>query len=1160
MRPPILVQVVALFLLAVPSLGAGMSPAPSDTRAQRLLDQRAVEAVYWNHRLWPEANPSPKPPLEQVLPDEKILERVEDAARKSVALGVLWRRPLTSQQLQEEMDRIASGTKDPAMLRELFAALANDPGRIAAALAAPALADRLARSWYAMDGSFHLGTRRRAEDDAARVMSVEGLRKTTGVYHEVEYVLRRDSRPVPDTAPDMPVQVAPQDWKQLLATLAAGFDPAPGPDALTSGRLGALREETDSYTLSGVLSRSSDRIRVATVTWPKRPFEDWWKETRSQFPADPPDISGRFILPAVAADCVNDTWRPMRTEFPYGRSGHSAVWTGSEMILWGGNSQVGLLKTGYRYQPAIDAFTPIRADDTTPAPRSGQVAVWTGTEMVVWGGVVTPQGAPSNTGGRYDPATDTWRPTRADATTLTVRSGFSAVWTGTELFIWGGVGPSGYLQTGGLYNPVSDTWRPTGAGAGVPEARSGPTAVWSGSEVIVWGGAKQGLTGALHQSVETGGRYDPSTNLWSPIAGGGPRYGHTAVWTGSAMIVWGGGLYHTLNINPGQEELILLNTGASYVPATNTWQPTRADATTPAARQGHTAVWTGTRMIVWGGFISSGNSGGVYNPSNDTWTPTRVDATTPSPRRAHSAIWSGTEMIVWGGNFGTESTITATGGRYDPVTDTWVPTHYEPAVPGASGSPDAPAVWTGAEMVFIGRYPLGRYDPAFDRWSPVALNPPTTTTSGPLVWSGTEVLEYGVSYPGARYNPTTDSWSVMTTNGAPPPRGYATAVWSGHEMIVWGGQSQVFPQFPITGGRYNPSTDTWTPTRADATTPSGRWLHTAVWTGREMVVWGGQSPDSPYQLNTGGRYDPLADTWAPTSVTVGTPAGREDPSAVWSGTEMIVWGGILGGGGGTRTNTGGAYAPQTDHWRPIAVDAATPSARYQHAAQWTGHEMIVWGGDNNSALNTGGRYDPVADAWSPTRDDVTTPIARVNPANVWTGKELLVWGGANNGISGLNTGGGYCACLGPTLTWFRDADGDGHGNAGQSLVSCVPQTGYVTDGTDCDDGNGGAWAAPGEATDLRFTSATDLTWNAPAAPGATALVYDLLRSSDPSDFMAAATCMASGVVGTGAVDPEVPPPGTAYDYLVRAANACPSGEGSLGSRSDGTPRVGRACP
>jgi hypothetical protein len=363
-------------------------------------------------------------------------------------------------------------------------------------------------------------------------------------------------------------------------------------------------------------------------------------------------------------------------------------------------------------------------------------------------------------------------------------------------------------------------------------------------------------------------------------------------------------------------------------------------------------------------------------------------------------------------------------------------------------------------MVFIGRYPLGRYDPAFDRWSPVALNPPTTTTSGPLVWSGTEVLEYGVSYPGARYNPTTDSWSVMTTNGAPPPRGYATAVWSGHEMIVWGGQSQVFPQFPITGGRYNPSTDTWTPTRADATTPSGRWLHTAVWTGREMVVWGGQSPDSPYQLNTGGRYDPLADTWAPTSVTVGTPAGREDPSAVWSGTEMIVWGGILGGGGGTRTNTGG----------------------------------------------------------------------------------------------------GYCACLGPTLTWFRDADGDGHGNAGQSLVSCVPQTGYVTDGTDCDDGNGGAWAAPGEATDLRFTSATDLTWNAPAAPGATALVYDLLRSSDPSDFMAAATCVASGVVGTGAVDPEVPPPGTAYDYLVRAANACPSGEGSLGSRSDGTPRVGRACP
>jgi N-acetylneuraminic acid mutarotase len=1161
MRPSIF-QIVGLSLLAVLARDTGATAATGDARSQRLLDQRAVEAVYWNHRLWPEANPTPKPPLEQILPDARILERLEDTARKSAALGILWRRPLTAEQLQEELNRIASGTKDPAMLRELFAALGNDPARIAATLAAPSLADRLVRSWYAMDGSFHAGTRRRAGDDAARVTSVGSLRKTGGVYREIEYVLDRDAQAGREDVSGSVVPVAAQDWTHLLATLASGFDPVTGTDALAPGSLGVLREDAEGFTLSGVLSRGSERIRIATVTWPKRSFDDWWKETRSRFAADPPAVSGHFNLPALAPECVNDTWRSLRTEFPYGRSGHSAVWTGSEMIVWGGRSRIGLLKTGYRYQPATDTFTPIRADDTAPSPRYGHAAVWTGTSLIVWGGSVTLNDTPSNTGGLYDPAADAWRPTRADATAVSTRSGFAAAWTGSELFIWGGL-TSSYLQTGGLYNPASDTWRPTGIGAGVPEARSGASAVWTGSEVIVWGGFKQGFNSGLHQSVETGGRYNPTTNLWVPIAGGGPRNNHTAVWTGGSMIVWGGGLYQTITIFPPQERLNILNTGAIYVPASNTWQPTRADTTTPAARQGHTSVWTGTTMIVWGGFT---NSGGIYNPSTDTWTATRLDVTTPSARRAHTAVWSGSEMLVWGGNFGTDNTNTATGGRYDPVSDTWVPTHYEPIVPGSSGSPDAPAVWTGSEMVLIGPDPLGRYDPATDQWSSMAVNPPGTVRSGLCVWSGTEVLEYGLQSPGARYNPTTDSWTLMTTNGAPAAQEAATAVWSGREMIVWGGYTQADccsnPQFVSTGGRYDPGADSWTPTRADGTAPQGRYLHTAVWTGSEMIVWGGQNPNIfPFQINTGGRYHPLTDTWAPTSVTAATPAGRESHSAVWSGSEMIVWGGILGGGGGLRTNSGGAYSPATDQWRPIAIDAATPSARTQHAAQWTGHDMIIWGGNpNNSALSSGGRYDPVADAWTSTRDDATTPIARADFANVWTGRELLAWGGSTPLGTSANTGGGYCACLGPTMTWYRDADGDGHGSASQSLVSCVPQAGYVNDGTDCDDANGTAWGTPGEATDLMFTTAVNLAWNPPAVPGGTAPAYDLLRSSNPSDFVAAATCAASGGTGTGAIDPDVPPPGTAWNYLVRASNGCPSGEGNLGTRSDGTPRVGRACP
>ena len=62
---------------------------------------------------------------------------------------------------------------------------------------------------------------------------------------------------------------------------------------------------------------------------------------------------------------------------------------------------------------------------------------------------------------------------------------------------------------------------------------------------------------------------------------------HTAVWTGTRMIVWGG---EGRNDNFGDH---LLNTGALYNPMTNAWSTT-STAGAPTARYGHTAVWTGS--------------------------------------------------------------------------------------------------------------------------------------------------------------------------------------------------------------------------------------------------------------------------------------------------------------------------------------------------------------------------------------------------------------------------------------------------------------------------------------------------------------------------------------------------------------------------------------
>src|SRR5207248_10475035 len=116
------------------------------TFAERAAYQRAIEEVYWRHRIWPRGGgerPDPKPSLNAVMSRAQLEKKVADYLRKSQALEDYWQRPITTDQLQVEMERMASDTKQPEVLRELFEALGNDPFVIAECLAKPLLAERL---------------------------------------------------------------------------------------------------------------------------------------------------------------------------------------------------------------------------------------------------------------------------------------------------------------------------------------------------------------------------------------------------------------------------------------------------------------------------------------------------------------------------------------------------------------------------------------------------------------------------------------------------------------------------------------------------------------------------------------------------------------------------------------------------------------------------------------------------------------------------------------------------------------------------------------------------------------------------------------------------------------------------------------------------------
>jgi len=380
------------------------------------------------------------------------------------------------------------------------------------------------------------------------------------------------------------------------------------------------------------------------------------------------------------------------------------------------------------------------------------------------------------------------------------------------------------------------------------------------------------------------------------------------------MIVWGG-------VDASNERS---NTGGRYDPATDSWMTTSAGSGAPSGRGHHSAVWTGTEMIVWGG-IDDGylNTGGRYDLATGNWTPVSTGAGVPTARHNHTAVWTGSEMIVWGGWDGGEMN---SGGRYDPLTDSWNPTSEGTGVPTERYFHTT--VWTGTEMI---------------------------------VWGGYPALAVG-----ARYNPSSDSWTATSAAPGVPTRTEHVAVWTGTKMIVWGGNTHV--GLSNTGGSYEPLSDGWTPTSEGTGVPARRVLHTAAWTGTEMIVWGGWLEWS-FFTNTGGRYDPLTDSWTGTSTGAGVPTARSGHTGVWTGAEMIVWG---GNDGSEPVSSGGLYDAASGIWTATSTGSGVPTARSWHSAIWTGAEMIVWGGNDGSYTNDGGLYcacdgDTVS-TWYPDAD------------------------------------------------------------------------------------------------------------------------------------------------------------------------------------------------
>lgn len=345
----------------------------------------------------------------------------------------------------------------------------------------------------------------------------------------------------------------------------------------------------------------------------------------------------------------------------------AAVWTGRELVIWGGSDPsghlpAGGLRAGYAYQPATGRWqtlppAPVGADGTPEG-------VWTGSDVVV----AAPHGGQLLLAA-YRPTTGTWRRLPTPPVAGSSAWDFRLTWTGRQLLLYGYLPETPAQARNFFFQPQPILAVLTVDGSrwqtlAVPPSPPGHTldqgfaAVWSGSRLLVFTQRMK-----VHQmpggfSLDPGGStvtsYDPRTGTWTtePATGSAPWLNGTAFWTGRAALLVGGVECAECPGGPAGARYPLI--GGVFDPATGSWH---ALSPPPALNVMPQAVaWAGVLIAVANASNFPGRPrqpavASAWDPDSGRWLrlPT-PPVSIPAGAAPVTGVWTGREFLLPGTN------------------------------------------------------------------------------------------------------------------------------------------------------------------------------------------------------------------------------------------------------------------------------------------------------------------------------------------------------------------------------------------------------------------------------------------------------------------------------------------------------------------------------